>query len=129
VEDLSRRQFLELSVAAAALGLPAGAAAALPEPSARSDSMIDMQQDGLALKPAQAAAELARLCEAQPPAEDLYGLGGTVEQVEQYFARVLGKERALFMPTGTLANHLALRALAGDRRRVVLQDISHVNNG
>jgi threonine aldolase len=128
VEDLSRRQFLELSVAAAALGLPASAAAALPESSARSDSMIDMQQDGLALKPAQAAAELARLCEAQPPAEDLYGLGGTVEQVEQYFARVLGKERALFMPTGTLANHLALRALAGDRRRVVLQDISHVNN-
>ena len=51
-----------------------------------------------------------------------------VEEVEAYFARVLGKERALFMPTGTLANHLALRTLAGDRRRVVLQEVSHVYN-
>jgi len=41
---------------------------------------------------------------------------------------VLGKERALFMPTGTLANHLALRALARDRRRVLVQDVSHVYN-
>lgn len=90
--------------------------------------MVDLHQDGLALTPAQSAAELARLCAQQAPAADLYGLGGTVEQAEQYFARVLGKERALFMPTGTLANHLALRALAGNRRRVVLQDVSHVYN-
>ena len=32
------------------------------------------------------------------------------------------------MPTGTLANHLAIRALAGERRRVIVQDVSHVYN-
>ena len=32
------------------------------------------------------------------------------------------------MPTGTLANHLAIRALARDRRRVVVQEMSHIYN-
>jgi threonine aldolase len=59
---------------------------------------------------------------------DDYGLGGVVAEVEGYFARLLGKERALFMPTGTLANHLAIRALAGENRRVIVQEVSHVYN-
>ena len=59
---------------------------------------------------------------------DQYGLTGCVEDVEKYFAALLGKERALFMPTGTLANHLAIRALARDRRRVVVQEMSHIYN-
>lgn len=80
------------------------------------------------MTPAEVSAELARLCATQPPAMDLYGLGGAVEEAEAWFARLLGKERALFMPTGTLANQLALRALAGNRRRVVVQDVSHVYN-
>jgi threonine aldolase len=32
------------------------------------------------------------------------------------------------MPSGTLANHLALRALAGTRRRVIVPETSHVYN-
>jgi threonine aldolase len=32
------------------------------------------------------------------------------------------------MPTGTLANQLAIRVLAGERRRVIVQDVSHVYN-
>ena len=49
-------------------------------------------------------------------------------EFEAWFAKLLGKERALFMPTGTLANHIALRALARGRSRVVVQDVSHVYN-
>jgi threonine aldolase len=41
---------------------------------------------------------------------------------------MLGKETAVFMPSGTLANHLALRALAGDRRRVIVPEMSHIYN-
>src|SRR5262245_686063 len=41
-------------------------------------------------------------------------------------ARVLGKERAIFMPTGTLANHMAVRALAGGPSRVIVQSESHL---
>ena len=35
---------------------------------------------------------------------------------------------AVFMPSGTLANQLALRQLAGTKRRVIVPDLSHVYN-
>jgi len=129
MHDSARRQFLEISgVAAAVFGIPLQTAGAAEAASHTTSSTVHLEHDGLGLSPSETVAELARLCAAQAPAEDIYGLGGVVEEVEAYFARVLGKERALFMPTGTLANHLALRTLAGDRRRVVVQEVSHVYN-
>ncbi len=123
----SRRRFLELTgLAAAALGLPAIAAES--EQSMTNPLPVIMEGDGLGLVPLELAQELARLTAARSPAADMYGLGGEVEEIETWFARELGKERALFMPTGTLANQLALRALAGDGRRVVVQEVSHVYN-
>lgn len=128
MNDLPRRRFLGRVAATAALGIPLPAMSATPDPSSEASSLVHLEQDGLSLTPAEAAAELARLSASQPPSPDIYGLGGVVEEVEAYFARLLGKERALFMPTGTLANQLALRALAGHRRRVLVQDVSHVYN-
>ena len=53
---------------------------------------------------------------------DSYSLGGTVEALEERVASDLGKEAAIWMPTGTLANHLALRRHCGIKSRVVLQE-------
>jgi threonine aldolase len=47
---------------------------------------------------------------------------------EGSFARLLGKERAIFLATGTLANHLAVRTLAGADRRILVQAESHMYN-
>jgi threonine aldolase len=41
-------------------------------------------------------------------------------------AETLGKEAALFLPTGTLANQVAIRVLSGLKSHVVVQDHSHV---
>ncbi len=125
MNDPTRRQFLEIgAAAAAAIGMPLQAVGSA-QAAAHS---VFMDQDGLGLTSLEASADLARLCAQREPKMDIYGAGGIVEEVEQYFAHVLGKERALFMPTGTLANQLAIRALAGDKRRVVVQDVSHVYN-
>ena len=43
-------------------------------------------------------------------------------------AALLGKEPPVWLPTGTLANHLAVRMLAGNRRRVLVQAESHLMN-
>ena len=57
---------------------------------------------------------------------DSYSLGGNVQQVEEKFAELLGKEAAVFMPTGTLANHLAVRMLCGNEPRAFVQEQSHL---
>ena len=59
---------------------------------------------------------------------DNYSLGGTIAQLEQQFAATLGKETSIFLPTGTLANHLAIRTLCSRQPRVVVQEQSHLYN-
>jgi len=128
MKDPSRRRFIEMSGAAvAAFGVP------MPHPftpglEPAASTIVHLSGDGLNLDPSEAAAEIVRLCAVEKPVADQYGLTGCVEDVEKYFAALLGKERALFMPTGTLANHLAIRALAHDRRRVIVQETSHIYN-
>jgi len=100
---------------------------AAPEP-ADDDRTVRLSGDGVGLSPTAYAALLQRLTASRSVKEDTYLLGGEIEAFEQEWAALLGKEAAVFMPSGTLANHLALRALAGDRRRVIVPEMSHIYN-
>ncbi len=57
---------------------------------------------------------------------DRYGTGGSVEELEKRFAAITGKEKAIYMPTGTMANQLAIAVLSGENTKVFVQDTSHV---
>ena len=92
------------------------------------DRTVFLSGDGIALSPAAYASLLQRLTASRTVGEDTYLLGGEIEAFEEEWASLLGKETAVFMPSGTLANHLALRALAGDRRRVIVPEESHIYN-
>ena len=121
---VDRREFFRVG------GLASGMAAGLPRLAFggvddRADRTVRLSGDGVGLTPPQYAALLNQLVEASGFAPDSYSLGGSVEQLEEACARVLGKERAIFMPTGTLANHMAVRALAGGSSRVIVQEESH----
>jgi len=59
--------------------------------------------------PAQEFAAMARWCEAHPAAHDLYGEGELLGQFEQRIAGILGKEAAAFMPSGIMAQMIAVR--------------------
>src|SRR5260221_426416 len=72
--------------------------------------------------------EYSRLLTTLTTAADDYSRGGVVEKLEERVAAMLGKETAVWMPTGTLANHMAVRSLAGPRRRVLVQADSHLFN-
>lgn len=129
---MNRRRFFLLGGAIGATGLPlladestAAASVAAPPPLFRGITFAD---DGLGLTPREYASLLDALTKTGDVHADNYSNGGFVEGLEATFARLLGKERAIFMPTGTLANHLAVRALAGADRRVLLQAESHLYN-
>jgi threonine aldolase len=128
---LNRRAVLHLGGiggAWAGAGLPSLAWAAAQSGAADGkgeDRVVRLTGDGLGLTAAQYARTLAELAE-RGIAEDDYILGGVVEELETRMAKLLGKERAVFMPTGTLANNLAIRTLAGGAGRAVVQADSHL---
>ncbi|MCL5967270.1 MAG: beta-eliminating lyase-related protein [Firmicutes bacterium] len=74
-----------------------------------------------------AADMLAMIPAATVP--DRYGQGGVVADLEQEVARVLGKEAALFFPSGTMAQQIALRVHADrrGRRGIVFHPWSHLD--
>lgn len=71
-------------------------------------------------------AELQKMNSLQPIEKDRYGTGGAVAALEKQFEQITGKEKAIFMPSGTMANQLAIAALSGDNTKVFVQDTSHV---
>jgi threonine aldolase len=127
---LTRRELVHALGATAGLAcasdIPAFAASA-PEDTPP-DRTVHLAGDGLGIQPQAYAALLDELTRKADVHEDNYLLGGEVERFEQRWATLLGKETAVFMPSGTLANHLALRALAGSKRRVIVPEMSHVYN-
>ncbi len=128
MNDIDRRNFLMMSSAgAAALGLGSGAAGA-GETEGRPSPVVRFHGDGLGLTPAEYAACLGQLAAEDKIEPDYYSRGGSVEDLERRMAELLGKERAVFFPTGTLANQLAVRVLAGEEGRVLLQEESHLYN-
>jgi threonine aldolase len=90
--------------------------------------LVQFRSDGLGLSPAAYARLLAEIAETRGIAEDDYSRDGVVAELETRIAALLGKEAAVFMPSGTLANHLALRLLARSGRRVLVQQESHLYN-
>lgn len=58
--------------------------------------------------------------------KDRYGIGGVVEALEKKFAAITGKQKAIFLPSGTMANQLAIAVLSGNKSKVFVQETSHV---
>jgi threonine aldolase len=121
---VSRRSFLAAGAATATFGCFAADSRAEPADSRTLE--IRFVGDGPVLSPAEYGELLVKLAQSDRANNDLYLKGGAVEELESRFAAELGKERAIFVPTGTLANHLAVRRLAGERSRVLVQAESHL---
>ena len=139
ISSIDRRRFLEVGALGVGYGLAgvsprsAYAQAAPDTPSGTVASAADggnvrMSGDGLGLTPEEQARLWSALAAEGGIVRDSYSNGGAVERLENAFAELLGKERAVFMPTGTLANHLAVRALAGGDGRAIVQGDSHLYN-
>ena len=88
--------------------------------------IVKFTRDGLDMGPVEYSWELNQLAESTKIKVDYYSQGGSILELENKFAELLGKESAIFMPTGTLANHIAIRKLAGNRKRVIVQADSHI---
>jgi threonine aldolase len=57
---------------------------------------------------------------------DRYGSGGAVDELEKKFQTLTGKAKAIYMPSGTMANQFAIAMLSGENTKVFVQETSHV---
>lgn len=101
-------------------------AAAAPGASDAGVPIVQANGDGIHHTPGEYAGLLQQLSSTTEP--DEYSIGGVVARLEQSVAEALGKETAVWLSTGTLANHLAVRLLAGEKRRVLVQQECHLFN-
>ena len=80
----------------------------------RSDTVTKPSQD---MRAAMAAAEVG---------DDVYGEDPTVNLLEKRAAEVFGREAAVFVPTGTMGNQIAIRLLTQPGQEVIAESRSHI---
>lgn len=84
--------------------------------------MIDLRSDTVT-KPTEAMREaMARA----PVGDDVYGEDPSVNRLQDMAAAILGKEAALFVPTGIMANQLAIRVQTRAGDEVIVESRSHI---
>ncbi|MBI4766741.1 MAG: low-specificity L-threonine aldolase [Deltaproteobacteria bacterium] len=57
--------------------------------------------------------------------DDVFGEDPTINALQEKVARILGKEKAVFVPSGTMANQLSIKAHTQPGDEVVLEENSH----
>jgi threonine aldolase len=89
-----------------------------------SESFIDLRSDTVtrptaAMRRAMAEAEVG---------DDVYGEDPTVNRLEERAAEIVGKEAALFVPTGTMGNTIGVKLHTTHGQEVICEARSHVFN-
>jgi threonine aldolase len=84
--------------------------------------VIDLRSDTVT-KPTE---PMRRAMAAAEVGDDVYGEDPTVRALEEKVADLLGKEAALFTPTGSMANVLAVRSLVGVGQEVLCESSAHI---
>ncbi|MBB2146261.1 threonine aldolase [Pedobacter sp. LMG 31464] len=126
-----RRDFLKLSTLSA-LPLIASAvpfntfAAENNQPLSKDSEAVYFINDGIFYRPEDFINKLQEINTAAPIERDSYGEGGAVEKLLKKFIEITGKEAAVYIPTGTLANQLAISVLCGNNTKAFVQETSHV---
>ena len=82
---------------------------------------IDLRSDTVTLPSAAMRAAMA----AAPVGNDEYGEDPTMNRLQERTAGLLGKEAALWLPSGTMANQVALRVLTRPGDDVIVSRESH----
>ena len=86
--------------------------------------MIDLRSDTVT-KP---TPEMRRAMAEAEVGDDVYGEDPTVNRLEEAAARVLGKEAALFVPTGTMGNTIAIKLHTEHGQEVICDSRGHILN-
>ena len=83
---------------------------------------IDLRSDTVT----QPTPEMRAAMAAAEVGDDVYGEDPTVNLLEQRAAETFGREAALFVPTGTMGNQIAIRLLTRPGQEVIAESRAHI---
>src|SRR5919106_439407 len=86
--------------------------------------MIDLRSDTVT----RPTLEMRRAMAEADVGDDVYGEDPTVNRLEKRAAEIAGKEAALFVPTGTMGNTIAIKLHTEHGQEVLCESRSHVLN-
>src|SRR5438034_5305462 len=72
------------------------------------------------------SAGMRQAMAAAPVGDDQYGEDPSVNRLQERIAELLGKDVALFVPSGTMANQIGLKILTRPGDEVILGDEAHI---
>lgn len=87
-------------------------------------SYIDLRSDTVT-KP---TPEMRKFMANAPVGDDIYGEDPTVLELQEEVAALLGKEAALYCPSGCMTNQIALNILTEEGNEVILEEHAHIFN-
>jgi threonine aldolase len=70
--------------------------------------------------------EMYQAMVSAPVGDDVLGDDSTVKELEALAAQMLGKEAALFVPTGTMGNSICIKVLTRAGDEVLVEELSHI---
>jgi threonine aldolase len=95
-----------------------------PESKAENPQSVDLRSDTVT-RPSEAMREAMATAEV---GDDVYGEDPTVNRLQERVASLLGMGAGLFVPSGVMANQLALAVHAAPGDEVIIEETSHIYN-
>ncbi|MBI1838346.1 MAG: aminotransferase class I/II-fold pyridoxal phosphate-dependent enzyme [Flavobacteriia bacterium] len=92
----------------------------------KNKTLINFIFDGLFFSPKEYIQKLQEIDTEKSIEMDMYGHGGATKLLEESFAKLTGKEKAIYLPSGTMANQIAIKLLSGDNTKIIVPENSHI---
>jgi len=89
-----------------------------------SNSWIDLRSDTVTLP----SDEMRRAMASAEVGDDVYGEDPTVNRLEARAAEIFGREAAIFVPTGTMGNQIAIKLHTHPGQEILCEERGHIFN-
>ena len=91
---------------------------------ARRATTVDLRSDTVT-KP---TPEMRRAMAEAEVGDDVYGEDPTINRLELRAAEILGREAAIFVPSGTMGNQIAIKIHTRHGQEIICEERSHILN-
>ena len=96
----------------------------MPNPAQSRSEVIDLRSDTVT----RPTPEMRRAMAEAEVGDDVYGEDPTVNRLEQRAAEIFGREAAIFVPSGTMGNQIAIKVHTRPGQEVICEERAHIFN-